>query len=175
MSRVVSLNARLAQDAQASDEIEVILFEISHTELSQPILVSTDNADRISDEPLVYGTRSRWRSSNGQPRDFLWLIASTVLPSDLDDAPAAATIIFENLDRQMAELVRSFTAPATIHFAVVLASSPDVVEFEFSDLLLTSAEITAGEISLSISREEIEQEMVPAGRMTTRTFPGLHR
>lgn len=175
MSQLVSLNARLALDAETSEEIYVMLFEIEHSELPEPILISTDNGDRISDEPLVYGTRSRWRSSTGKPRDFLWLIASTVLPSDLDDAPAAATIILENLDRAMAEVIRSFTTPATFHMAVVLASSPDLVEFEFTDLQLTTAEITAGEISLSISREEIENERVPGGRMTSRTFPGLHR
>jgi len=171
--RTVSLNARLAQDAHASDEIHVALFEIEHADLPEPILLSTDNADRISLEPLVYGTRSTWRSTAS--RDFLWIIASTVLPSDLDDAPAAATIILENLDRRMAEVVRSFTTPATFHMAVVLSSSPDLVEAEYTELLLTSAEITAGEITLSISREEIESEYVPGGRMTARTFPGLHR
>ncbi len=171
--RIVSLNTRLAHDAQASDDIYVVLFEIEHPDLATSILLSTDNADRISLEPLIYGTRSTWRSA--ATRDFLWIVASTVLPSDLDDAPAAATIILENLDRQMAEVVRSFTSPATFHMAVVLASSPDLVEAEYTDLLLTSAEITAGEITLSISREEIESEYVPGGRMTARTFPGLHR
>ncbi|UDF29841.1 UNVERIFIED_ORG: DUF1833 domain-containing protein [Roseateles sp. XES5] len=174
MSRVVSLNARMVQDAHSSDEIYVALMEITHPELASPIRLSTDNADLISEEPYIRGTRSTWRSSHSTD-PFLWIVASTVLPSDLDDAPAAATIILENLDRRMAEIVRSFTTPATFHMAVVLASSADLVEAEYTDLLLTSAEITAGEISLSISREEIESEIVPNGKMTARTFPGLHR
>ena len=172
--RRVSLNARLVQDAEASAEIYVALIEITHPELSAPLRLSTDNADRISLEPLVYGTRSTWRN-NISTDPFLWVIASAVLPSDLDDAPASATIILENLDRRMGELVRSFTSPATFHIAVVLASSPDFIEAEYTDLLLTSSEITSGEISLSISREEIELYFVPAGRMTSRTFPGMHR
>lgn len=173
--RRVSLNARLSQDAEASDEIHAVLFEIEHPDLIAPILLSTDNTERLSDEPLYYGTRSLWRSQNGRAREFLWIVASTLLPSDLDDAPAAATIILENLDRSMAELIRSFTDPATIHMAAVLASSPDLVEAEYTDLLLTSAEITAGEITLSVSREEIESEYVPGGRMTAQAFPGMHR
>ena len=173
--RRVSLNARLMQDADVIDELYAVLLEITHPELPEPILLSTDNAERLSDEPLIYGTRSTWRSENGARRDFLWIVASTLLPSDLDDAPASATIVLENLDRRMAEIVRSFTDPATINIGVVLASSADLIEAEYTGLLLTSAEITAGEISLSISREEIESELVPGGRMTSRTFPGLHR
>lgn len=172
--KLVSLNARLTLDAESSEEIHAVLFEITHPDLEKPIRLSTDNADRISDDPLIYGTRSKWRN-NHSTDPFLWIVASTVLPSDLDDAPAAATIVLENLDRKMAEVTLSFTTPATFHMAVVLASSPDLVEFEVTDLLLSSSEITAGEITLSISREEIEQEYVPTGRMTSRTFPGLHR
>lgn len=171
--RRVSLNARLAQDDEASDDIEVVLIEIAHPDLDEPILLSTDNDERLSDEPLYYGTRSTWRSD--RKRDYLWIVASTLLPSDLDDAPASAMIILENLDRRMAEIVRSFTDPATVHLAVILASSPDLVEAEYTDLLLTSAVINAGEITLSISREEIESEYMPGGRMTAQTFPGLHR
>lgn len=174
MSRVVSMNARMMQDAQATDEIYVALIEIEHPDLEKPIRLSTDNADRISTEPLIYGTRSTWRNhSSTDP--FLWVVASTVLPSDLDDTPAAATIIMENLDRRMAEVVRSFTSPASFRIAVVLADTPNFIELEYSNLLLTSATINAGEIKLSISREEIESEYVPGGRMTSRTFPGLHR
>ena len=173
MSRIVSLNARLMQDAQAADEIYIVLIEIEHPDGDQSICLSTDNAVRISDDPLIYGTRSTWRGT--ARRDFLGVVASAVLPSDLDDAPAAATIILDNLDRRMAEVVRSFTSPATFHIAVVLADTPDQVELEYTGLLLTSATITAGDISLSISREEIESEFVPGGRMTSRTFPGLHR
>lgn len=173
--RRVSLNARMLQDAEASGELYVVLIEIAHPDLDEPILLSTDNTERLSDDPLYYGTRSLWRSQTGRKREFLWVVASTLLPSDLDDAPASATIILENLDRRIAEVTRSFTAPAVVAMAVVLASSPDQVEAEYSDLKLTSSEIKAGEVTLSISREEVESEYVPGGRMTSQTFPGLHR
>ncbi|OJF92662.1 hypothetical protein AX761_20900 [Rhizobium sp. 58] len=173
--RRISLNARLALDAIATDEIEVVLLHIEHEDLAEPIRLSTDSTERLSTEPLFYGTRSTWRGANPATQPFLWVIASTLLPSDLDDAPAAATIILENLDHTMADIVRSFTTPATFHIAVVLADTPNQIEAEFADLLLTSSEITAGEISLSISREEIENEIVPGGRMSTRTFMGMHK
>ncbi len=107
--RAVSLNARLALDADATDEIEAMLILIEHPELPSPIRLSTDNTERLSTEPLYYGTRSSWRGSNPITEPFLWVVASALLPSDLDDAPAAATIILENVDAEMAALVRSFT------------------------------------------------------------------
>ena len=173
--RRLSLNARLAQDADLSDEIHVVLLQIEHPDLDAPIRLSTDNTERITTEPLVYGTRSRWRGANPMSEPFLWVVASALLPSDLDDAPAAATIMLENLDSGMAVLLRSFVDTATLHMAVVLASSPDLVEAEWTDLQLGSAEITGGEITLQFSREEIELERFPGGRMTRNRFPGLHR
>ncbi|MCM2431950.1 hypothetical protein [Agrobacterium rosae] len=173
--RRVSLNARMAQDAQASAEIYVALFQIEHPELERPIRLSTDNTERLSSDPLYYGTRSTWRGANPIRDPFLWIVASAVMPSDLEDAPATAQLVLENLDQEIVNLVRSFTSPATIHMAVVMASSPNLIEAEYTDLNIISADIDAGEISLSISREEIELEYVPGGRMTARTFPGLHK
>lgn len=169
--RRISLNARLAQDAEATDAIEVVLIEITHPDLAAPIRLSTDATERISTEPLVYGTRSAWR---GATEPWLWVVASALLPSDLDDAPAAATIELENLDQDMVALVRSFITPADVALAVVLASSPDLVEVEYGGLRLVSADYDAGSVSLSISREEIEAEYFPSGRLSRLRFPGLH-
>lgn len=173
--RRLSLNARLAPDADASSEIHVVLLRITHPSLAAPIRLSTDNTERISTEPLAYGTRSRWGGADPEQDPHLWIVASTLLPSDLEDAPAAATIILENLDSRMVELLRSFTDAATLDMAVVLASSPDLVEAEWTGLQLITSEISAGEISLQFSREEIELEPFPVGRMTRDRFPGLHQ
>lgn len=172
--RRISLNARLAADAQASDEIEVVLFRITHAELEAPIRLSTDNADRISDDPLIYGTRSSWGGADPLTDPYLFIIASAVLPSDLEDAPATAQVTLENLDSAIVELLTSFLSPATVDLAVVLASSPDLPEAEFTGLQLLSAEADAGAVTLSLSREEIELEYFPTGRMTRDRFPGLH-
>ena len=102
------------------------------------------------------------------------IIASALIPSDLEDAPAAATIVLENLDVGMTTLLRSMTDPASLSMAVVLASSPDLVEAEWSGLSLVSSEITADEITLQFSREEIEVEAFPMARLSRERFPGLH-
>ena len=173
--RRLSLNARIAQDAVSTAEIYAVLFHIEHPELDAPIRLSTDNTERISSDPdLIYGTRSAWRGANTLTEPFLWVIASAVLPSDLEDAPASAQLVVENLDREMVRLLNSFTTPATVHMAVILADTPDLIEQEWADLQLVSSEKDPGEILVSLSREEIEMEYYPAGRMTRNRFPGLH-
>lgn len=168
------MNARLAADAEVSAEIEAALFLIEHPQLEHPIRLSTDNTERLQDDPYMMGTRSTWRGSDPSTQPFLWVIASAVLPGDAEDAPATAQIILENLDSEMVELLTSFTDPATIHMAGILASSPDDIEVEQEDLRIVSADVTAGEITLQLSREDLELEPFPPGRMTRMTFPGLH-
>lgn len=172
--RRLSLNARMMQDAESTSEIYVLLFRFEHEDLEAPIRLSTDNTERLTSEPLTYGTRSTWGGADPSTEPHLWIIASALVPSDLDDAPAAGQIVLDNLDRKIVELLRSFTTPASVSMAVVLASSPDVIEQEWTDLDLVSHDVDAGEIMISFSREEIEQEFYPAGRMTRSRFPGLH-
>lgn len=62
--RRISLNARLAHESEASAEIEVALFTIEHPLLPAPIRLSTDNTERLTDDPPTYGTRSTWRGAN---------------------------------------------------------------------------------------------------------------
>ena len=114
------------------------------------------------------------RDTTPQTQPFLWILASALLPSDQEDTPAAAQIVVENLDSEMVSLLRSFRTPATVNMAVVLAETPDLVEAEYLDLQLLSADISDAEILLSISRDEIELEPFPPGRMTRDRFPGLH-
>lgn len=171
--RRVSLNARLAQDAVGSDEIYVALFEIDHPDLEKPIRLSTDNTERLSVEPLYYGTRSTWRGANPITDPYLWVIASTLLPGDQEDQPAAGTLILENLDAEMVRLVRSNSGIATLHLAVVLADTPNLIEAEYTNMEIASTDIDAGEIVLSFGREEIEMEPFPAHRMSRNYYPGL--
>ena len=173
-----SLNARRALDQDATDEVEIVLIGIEHPDLDELIKLSTDPTERLSIEPLKYGTRSAWLADE-YPEEadepFKFVLVSTWLPSDKDDAPAAATIILDEIDANIAEAFRSTTEQATVHMAVVLASSPDDVEMEHRGLKLVSADGDANQVRLTITREPITEESWPAHRMTKQRFPGLHR
>ncbi len=64
---------------------------------------------------------------------------------------------------------------ATVDLAIVLASSPDLVEAEWRGLKLMTAEGDAGDVTFTFSREPLSQEPYPADRMTRQRFPGLIR
>ena len=172
--RRLSLNARLAQDAPDSDEIEVALFRIRHPEMAAPLLLSTDNTERLQVDPEIYGTRSTWGGVNPVTDPYLWIIASAVLPGDAEDAPASAQIVLENLDSEIVEVIRSVTTPPDIDIAVVLASSPDLIEEEHLGLQILACDVNAGEIVLTLSQENTDLEPFPPGRRTKLRFPGLH-
>ncbi|TDE40922.1 hypothetical protein [Antarcticimicrobium sediminis] len=169
MSRV-ALNARMAPN---TDKVEVALLMIEHEALATPVRLSTDPTERLSTDPLMYGTRSSWMGADPLSEPFLFVLASAEIPGDQEDAPAAATLVLENVDNDIAALLRSVTSRATVHMAVVFSDSPDLIEAEFRDMRLIAAEGDASEISLSISREPIEDESCPSDRMTRDRFPGL--
>ena len=173
--RTVSLNARRAFTAATTDEIEVALILIEHPSLDAPIRLSSDPTERLSTQPLAYGTRSAWMDSDPATEPFLFVLASAEIPGDQEDAPAVAAIVLENVDNDIAAMLRSFTDRPVAHLAVVLASSPDLVEVEYRDLRIVSADGDAAEVRLSLSRQPIEDEAVPMDRFSKDRFPGLFR
>ncbi len=173
MSRLVSLTKRLAPDAMSSDEVEVVLITVTHEALSQPLRLTTDPTERLTSDPLVYGTRSTWGGADPLTDPYQFILAYAVVPGEAEDTPATGQIVLDVLDARMAEVLRSITSPATFSMAVVMASTPDLVEQQWLDLMLVNVEGDASTITINISREEVELNEFPAGRMTRAYFPGL--
>lgn len=172
--RRVSFVARQAQEAQDTDEIEVLLVIIEHPDLEGGILrVCSDPAERITDDPLTYGTYSAWRDSVVRP--FYFTMLEGLLPDEKDDSPTQASLVVAILDSDLGEVLTSTTVQATCHMAVVMASSPNRPEGEWLDMLLVDTEIDSGQVILRFSTEAIYDEPFPAARMTKDRFPGLHR
>nr|WP_321459597.1 hypothetical protein [uncultured Cohaesibacter sp.] len=175
MSRTVSKAARQSFDDATTSEGEVALFVFEHPMLETPLRLSTDPTERISADPPTYGTRSTWDGADPATDPYLFVLMSAELPGDQEDTQAAPVIVLENVDNDIAALLRSFTDLATVHMAVVLATSPNFVEVEYRDMKLLSADGNAQEVRLSISRRPVEDETVPMDRFTKDRFPGMFR
>lgn len=171
--RQLSFNQRLSQDAVTSDYIEIFLMLISHSSLDEPIRLSTDPTVRVSSEPLQYGTYSTWQTDDKSP--FLFVLMSAQIPDDEEAAPATSSITLEAVDNRIAEQLNATTEQAVVDFAVVMNSSPDLVEFKCQGLTMVSSNGNPGEISISLSGDLLARESWPAGRMTRSRLPGLHR
>lgn len=173
--RQISLNARHAHDDVSSDEVEVVLFHFEHPSLDEPLRLSTDATERLSTDPLIYGTRSRWLDADPATQPYNFVLVEAAVPGDMEDAAGAAQLILAAIDVGIAEILRSTTDRAIVHVAVVLASSPDVVEQEWRNMRLLSSDGGGDTHTLDISRLPIEVETVPTDTFSKGRFPGLHR
>lgn len=174
--RRVSLNYRIALDAANTDEVEVVLAHITHPDLDAAVKLSTDPTERLSVEPIAYGTHSTWMATGPQDSEpFSFILMDALLPDDQEDAPPAARLAIAALDSSLAAALRSTSELATVSLAVVLASTPDVIEAEFLGLKLVQADGDAAEIVLSVTLDPLTVEPSPPDRMTRARFPGLHR
>ncbi|MEM6726870.1 MAG: hypothetical protein AAF618_00095 [Pseudomonadota bacterium] len=172
--RRVSLNARMAHEAAFSDELEIVLLSIEHAGLDAPLLLSTDPTTRLGIEPLRYGTRSTWLSG-GTAREFEFVGLAAELPDDIEDAPPEAQLVISNVVAGLPKLMRSFQDRPTVNLAVVMATTPDLVEMEYRGLAIVEANGDTAETRLSVTREAVEDETVPMDRFTRARFPGLYR
>lgn len=117
--------------------------------------------------------RSSWRNPDGEP--YLYIVMQAVVPDEVGDAPAAASILIEVFDDVTGPMLLSITEPATVHMALVLGSDPDDVKREWLDLDLVGAPIADGDVTLDLSKEPRTAEPFPVERFTKDRYPGQHR
>lgn len=175
MSRAISLNAARQIDALATDAVAVFLVIIEHIDLEEPLRISSDNAERLSTEPLTYGTRSTYGSIDGTPRPFYFTGMQVIPPDDEEDGEPTATLVLDVLDTDIVGLLTSTTIPATGRIAIVMADTPNLIEFEAAGLSLKGANGDWGQVALRLSMKDLYDEPYPATRMSKERFPGLHR
>lgn len=166
MPRLISFNARQAAGAEQTGEIDVVLTEITHPDLEDPLRLSTDPTELLSEEPLVYGTKS-----GGY--DWLFCGMGAILPGDEEGAPQSVSLFFENIDGNVGAVARSILTPARIDLFRVLASSPDVIEQSYIKFQGTEATIEADKVEIAISRAHFTSEPFPPHPMSKQNTPGL--
>ncbi|MCE7028481.1 hypothetical protein [Jiella avicenniae] len=179
--RVVSLNARTALEQQVSPDTPITLITIRHLELDGPLRLSTDPTVRTSTDPLTYGTWSRMLSpaitsdvfNLATAAQFDFVLMSAVLPEDREDGTSPVDMVIENVASGMTAMARKLKTPAQVDFAVVLAATPDYVDFAWTGLYTVGSDWDDRAITIPVSREVIQRLSYPFGRMTRSFFPGL--
>jgi hypothetical protein len=166
MPRSVSMTFRAAMNAQETGEIPVALLTITHPDLDDPIYISGDPTERLTTDPLVYGTTSR---SN----DYLFIPFRLNLPDDHDETAPQASIEISNVMREHISLMRSIVLPAVVKMEIVLASDPDEVEITFPAFEITKVDYDANVMTMSLSMDPLITEPFPGHSFTPADFPGL--
>jgi hypothetical protein len=153
--RSLSAAAIESQNAQETGEAWLVLLEIDHDDLADPIRVVNNHQNITSNGYLFVG--------------FPFEIE---LPGEDPDQPLRARLRIDNVDRTIVETVRTISSPPTVTARVVLASQPDTVEVEFSGMTLRKASYDAATVEADLVFEDVLNEPVTTN-MTPAKYPGM--
>lgn len=156
MSRAISLNARIAATARETGEVFLVLLTLSHPDMMVPVrLVS--NTEAIT--------------SRGQA--FVAFPFDITLPQEGTDSIPEVRLTVDNVDRQIMQMLRSLPSAPDVLIEIVLASSPDVVEYDTGTLKLFRVSYDALSIQGTLSAGDFLGEPFPAHSFTRTNFSAL--
>lgn len=151
----MSSNAVAAVLAQETDEVFLCLAEITHETLQ---------------EPLRFVNNTQNVTHNGETYQAVSFKLTPATSTGENDTPARLAI--DNVDRGIMELLIPIRDPLTITFKVVLASSPDTVEWTSGNLILRDVTPNVQQITGSLYDVYIADRVVPGIFFTPFDFPG---
>ncbi|MGO1078342.1 hypothetical protein [Inquilinus sp. CA228] len=176
--RIVSLTLRNAATARESDKILAVLCTITHPELPQPLLISSDPSVRLQEDPPLFGTVSRGKT-------FLHIPMKAVLPGSDAKTALKAQFMFDNIavardlvpglePARVSDLTLISPTPARILTELVYSTTPDFVERRWPKLVTVNATIQGTDVVLDLARNNRAREPVPALTFNELYFPGLY-
>lgn len=172
--RSLSITLREAIFAQESDKVLVVLITFFHPDLTDPIRISTDPTQRLSEDPLIYGTISRGEQ-------FVFIPVTAVMPDDQDEAAPRARLSLDNISiiglqegvQRVSDLIQLVPTPASVLIEVVLSSTPDIVEIAWDELQTAKATFNFETVQIDLEMNAFSTEPFPSGTFTPGAFPTL--
>ena len=158
MPRVVSQNMLTAAMAQQTDEVLVVLLKFDQDAWSSPVYVCNNSQNVIS---------------GGQT--YLTFPFEISLPDQKDGKEPTSSVSISLIDQQLVVLLRSIQEPPTVTLSVVLASTPNTIEYGPIDLTATDVKITKDTASMSLRFDPFGAEPFPWMRFTPEYFPGMFK
>jgi hypothetical protein len=156
MSRPLSAGAIAALLAQRTNEAFILLVTFSHAATSEVFRAA------LNTEVVV---------SNGEV--FTPTYFEVTLPEEGDRAPQGCQITVDNVDRRLVGLLRSITTPLDVQIQLVMASTPDIVEMEFNDLVLREVDWDVSKITGTLVSEDPLNQVFTGHLYGPQAFPGI--
>lgn len=155
--RNISINALQAMLASETDEIFLFTLKISHSSLEDDLLFVNDTQDL--------------ERSDGTYQAFPFQV---VLPEDSDESNLNMSVVIDNVDQQVIQIIRNLSTSPTIEISVVLKSSPNTIEAGPFEMRLKDVDYDALTISGTVGYDEdFLNEPFPAHQFTPQTTPNL--
>ncbi|HOS41941.1 MAG TPA: DUF1833 family protein [Spirochaetota bacterium] len=156
MARNTSATFQRAVFAQETDEVFIILLEISHADLAEPIRVCNNSKDIVS---------------NGKTYTAFPFLTATA--SEHDDQLSTVPLMIDNVGREVVEAIRTITSAPDVTMSVVLASDPDTVEAGPWSYKLRDVRYNAQIVEGQLGHEDILNESYPEGQYDPAGYPAL--
>lgn len=165
MSR--SLSSTLVEEvfAQEMSEVVVALIEITHDDLSEPIRVSSDPTQTLTNG-------SKGTVHNGD--EYVQFPFEVTLPEQSDNLITRAKLKIDNTSREILLAVRqAFNEPPQVSIKIVLASDPDTLEIEIGGLNLNNVKASAFSVEADLEPQILQSEKYPYNTFNQADFPGI--
>lgn len=139
-----------------TDEVWLPLIKIEHESLDETIRVVANTEDIVS---------------NGET--YIAYPFELTLPDETQDTVGQCKLRIDNVDRRIVEAVRTCTGVPKMTISIILADSPDTVEFGPLDMNLTVVEYDSLVVDATITYDDILNQAFPTDKFIPSKFPGL--
>jgi hypothetical protein len=154
--RTGSVTFREAIFSQQTEEVFILLIEISHPTLPDDIRVCSGGRNITIGENL-----------------YVYYPFDITLPDDIAENVSRAKLIISNISRDLISAIRDMASSPIINVKMVLASDPTVTEIAFEGFKLVTVDYNALTITGDISVEDFLTEPVQGDSFEPSQFPGL--
>lgn len=156
MSRTLSNAALQAVFSQETNQVFLVLLEIDHTDLADPIRV-VNNHQAIT--------------SNGQT--YVPYAFEFDPPDEREGVITSAKLIIDNIDRSIVATIRNLETAPTVTVSIVLADSADTIEAGPLTFLLKNVSYDAETVSGDLIYDELDNLNIPGDTFNPIDFGGL--
>jgi hypothetical protein len=156
MPRTLSQPAIAALMAEVTNEAFLLLVSFTHVPTAETYRCVLNTEDIVSNGHVFTATYFEF-----------------TLPEISDRAPQGCNVSVDNVDRRLVSLLRTITEPLQVTVQLVLASSPNIVEMELTDLVLREVRWDVSKINGTLVSEDPLNQAFPGNKYEPRTFPGI--
>lgn len=139
-----------------TERVFIMLLEITHPRLIDPVRMTTDGQDTAHDG-----------------KTFLTFPFQVTLPDDRERSLPTAQLVIPNIDLSIIELIRSVDSPADVWMALVLDSDTEAIERGPWRLKLKDVTYDVEAIRGNLSPVSLLSEPFPAYVFNTLDYPAL--
>lgn len=157
MAKQYSAPMREAINATSADDAPVLLLEIEHPGLTEPVRVVNDSEDIVS-----------------RGNTYIAVAFQAVLPDDMEEGMPQATLVVDNVGRELTQWIESSRggAGAKVRLMQVLRSTPDVIEWDVT-LDLSNVRMDAASVQGTLSYEDLLNQPAVTLFYRPETAPGV--